>query len=228
MPLSIRNTSHISQQDIITIANCDLNTHHIVYKVNASHGSKIATLSKKEVTCWQLFLRILGMGNLVNYNIGLATVTTNLNQFNWREGTSMARNSIYYHAYLNVCVLANKALYSRHDETLVNNVASTMVAKDVEFVQYQGNREIHRHNMQQRFNLNPCMEFKHIQTLLVKRFPNMHIRITQSHHQPYPGNAHATPTQLYHARILVEQHLSHVQPVPPPSRPNRRIQNQRF
>lgn len=119
----------------------------------------------------------------------------------------MDPNSIHHKAYQKVCVLANKALYSRHDEALVNNVSTNTIQKNVEFVQYQGHREIHRHNMQQSFNWNAQMEFKHIKALLAKRYPNMQIRITDFYHQPYPGHVRATTNQLYHARILVEQRL---------------------
>lgn len=219
MSLSITNTNHISRQEISAIANCNLDTHLIVFKIDAEVGSKITTLSKREVTCWQLFLRYLGRGNLADVEIRLSSMTTHLNRFNWAAGASLNPNSIHHRAYLKTCMLANKSLYSKHDETLLNNVATTSINKNIEFIQYRGNAVQHRHNVAQSFNWNPCMQIKHIKTLLAKRFPDMQIRMLDFNHQNLRSNTNATRELLYQARITVEQRYEAPEPVPPTRRP---------
>lgn len=201
MSLSITNTNHISQQEIAAIANCNMDTHLIVYKRSAETGSRITTLSKKEVTCWQLFLGYVGLGKLADVRIGLDLMTSYLNRFNWSVGASMPPQSIHHQAYLKACMLANKALYSKQNETLLNNVSSQQMHKNIEFVEYTSNGVQHRYNRELSFKWNPCLQVKHIKALLAIRFPNMQIRTLNEYQQRLNVNSTATPALLYQARI---------------------------
>ncbi len=159
------------------------------------------------MTFWQLLLRLFGYGKLTDVCIGLASITTALSKFIWAAGASMAVNSVHHQAYLKTCVLANKSLYFKLDETLLNNVATTPIQKNVERVQYQGAAIVHRRYDEQSFNWNPCMQAKHIKTLLATRFPNAQISMIDSHLQTISPNASATQQLLYQARITIEEHL---------------------
>src|SRR5665213_787352 len=190
MPLSITNPNHISQQEIAAIANCNLNNQLLAIKTDAHGGSKITVLPKSDVTFWQMFLRCFSMGTLVNMQVGLAAVTSHLNQYDWAAGANLNVNSEHHQAYLKTCTLANKALYSRQDETLFNNVSTATIPKQVEFVQYQGTTLLNRHNVNRVFKWNPCMQFKHVEVLLKKHFQKATIRIEDANLQRISWNAY--------------------------------------
>ena len=204
MGMSITNTNHISYQEINTIAGCNLDTHLLVVKTTGE-SKTIVTLEKTEVTFWQLLLRLFGYGKLTDVSIGLANITTVLSKFNWAAAASMPPTSVHYQAYLRTCTLANKSLYFKLDETLLNNVATTPIQKNVERVQYQGSAA--QRQEEQSFNWNPCMQAKHIKTLLASRFPNAQISMLDSHLQTIHPNAIATQQLLYQARITVKECL---------------------
>ena len=213
MGMSITNTNHISHQEITAIANCNLDTHLLVIKTSGE-SKTVVTLAKTEVTFWQLFLRFFGYGKLSNVSVGLENITTLLNRYNWAAGASMSSASVHHQAYLKTCVLANKSLYYKHDETLLNNVATTPIQKSVEFVQYRGAAVLHRHNVEQSFNWNPCMQAKHIKTLLAARFPDAQISMLDRNLQMIHPNANATRELIYQARITLEERLPVPQPAP--------------
>lgn len=215
MGLSITNTNHISQQEIDAIAQCDLNSHLIVLKSDEQGKRTLTTLAKSEVNCWQLFLRWFGKGNLANIQVHLADITSHLNQFKWADGASLNNNSVHHQAYLKTCMLANKALLSKWDEALFNNVSTATCVKQVEFFQYQDGQRINRLDVPFEIKLNPCMQIKHAKVLLNKRFKDSAIAITENNLQ-IDQNTHAS-NKLNGCRVEVVQHLkSKFVPVPVP------------
>jgi hypothetical protein len=223
MTLSITNTNNIAQEEISAIAQCDLNSQLIALKIDDKGGRKITTLSKSEVTCWQMFLRFFGCGNLAKMQVSLADVTSHLNQFRWAEGAALNGNSVHHQAFLKTCTLANKALFSKWDESLFNNVSVGSCTKQVEFLQYQDGMRVNRLDVPQEFKLNPSMQMKHINVLLRKRFQKAAIHITDRNNQTINSNTYVS-SALNDARIEVEQRLfTTYVPVPVPvpvPRPN--------
>ncbi len=207
MPLSITNTNHISQQEIAAIAHCNLSSEIVAIKMDAEGGPKIITLSKNDVTCWQLFLRFFGWGNLSKTQVHLRDVASHLNQFDWAAGAALNLNSEHHQAYLKTCTLANKALYSKWDETLLNNVATATVEKRIEFAQYRGFHLLNRHDVAQSFKWNPTMQIKHVHALLKKQFQDATIRIEDDHHHLITANTNVSREILDNARIYIEQRI---------------------
>jgi hypothetical protein len=212
MPLSITNKNHISQEEIQTLARCNLNTHLIAIQTNAANGPKIITLAKSEVSCWQLFLRNFGAGNLVHFQVHLSDVVSHLNRYNWAEGANLS--SDYHLAYLKTCTLANKALYSRGNETLADNVATVTLEKKMEFVQYRGTQVLNRHAAVHSFRLNPNMQVKHIEAVIRKHFPNTQVRIENANFKRISGDVNVSRELLNTAKIYIEQRLEESKPTP--------------
>ena len=212
MPLSITNKNHISQEEISAIAHCNLNTHLIAIQTNAAGGPKITTIAKSEVSCWQLFLRCFGAGNLVNLQVHLFDVAYHLNRYNWAEGAHLS--SDYHLAYLKTCTLANKALYSKGDETLVDNVATITLEKTMEFVQYRGTQVLHRHPVVHSFRLNPNMQVKHIEAIIRKHFRATHVRIENANLKSINSNMNVSRELLNTAKIYIEHRLEEPKPQP--------------
>lgn len=212
MSLSITNTNHIKQEEIAAIARCNLNSELIALKMDEAGGAKIVTLSKSEVTCWQMFLRIFGLGDLTHYKVHLSDIVTHLNQFDWKVAASLDHDSEYYQAYLKACTLANKALYSKWDETLINNVSNETLQKSIEFAQYQGSRITNKHSIQQSFRWNPSLQVKHIRAALLKQYRNMTIRIEDENHHVLDADCNISRTQFNNIRIFIEQRLADPKP----------------
>ncbi len=202
--MSLSITNHISKQEIAALAHCNLSSELIAIKMNAEGGPKIVTLSKSDVTCWQMFLRFFGWGNLAKTQVHLNDVVSHFNQFNWAAGATLDPHSEHNQAYLKTCMLANKALYSRWDETLLNNVASATIEKKMEFAHYQGFRLLDRHDAVRSFKWNSAMQIKHVRALLTKQFQSATIRIEDQHHHPISSNVNVSREVLDNARIYIE------------------------
>ena len=105
MSLSITNPDHISEQEISSLANVNLNYQLIALDKSAEGGPKLVVLSKDNVSCWVMFLRMFGWGALGNMDVHLKDISAHLNQFNWQEGANKPGNSNYYQAYLKTCMI---------------------------------------------------------------------------------------------------------------------------
>lgn len=208
MVLSIGN---LNKEEIANLARCNLSTQIVAIQLKAEGGPKFVLLSRREVSCWQLFLKCFNLGKFADMEINLKYVAEHLNQFDWSECCDMDPHSETYNAYLKVCTLANKALFHKRATTLYLNVSKTSIEKKVNFSQYQGSRFIGRHNALQTIKWNPCIQVKHIKVLLEKTFPYASMGVEDEYHNPLCNSTHLSLEALKEANIYVEQHLFHPQ-----------------
>jgi len=99
----------ISNKDYYFLNSVDLYSNRLAIKTDESGNRELTSISNKEVTAWQLFLRTFGRGNLAHIDPYLNSVTSYLKQFNWKN--SYDNDAVYR----KVCQLANKALYHKRD-----------------------------------------------------------------------------------------------------------------
>lgn len=216
MPLSITNKSHLAQDEILALTTCNLSRELVAIQLDAVGGPKIVKLSREQVNCWQLFLRMFGSGQLANMKVHLTDVAAHLNRYDWSEAKGLSIDSDLDQAYSKACVLANKALLHKQDETLFNNVAIERVDKKVGFSQWQGSQLINRHNISRTVNWNPFIQVKHIKSLFVTDHSlatgYSNIRIEDENDQALSNEANVSLTSLKTMRIYVERRL--VKPEP--------------
>lgn len=195
------NVSRLNQQELTTLAQCDFRRSIIAIDTKAEGGPKIITLSRDDVTCWQLFLRWFNCGTLADKQVHLRDVAYYLNQFNWASAAVLDQNSIGYNAYLKTCILANKALYHKWDETLFNNVSPTVVEKRAR-VTRPGSNPIEA-NIAVRHN--PALQIQHLRTLIERQFRNARIAIEDAHHRALPRETYISLDALRNLQIHIEE-----------------------
>ena len=114
----------INQQDLTTLANCDLNRQIIALQTTPGQDNpKIIIIKKSDVTYLQLFLKFFGCGKLAHTEVRLKEAAYHLSRFDWTANATRDQDSIEYQAYLKTCELANKTLYYKKDFTLFNRVS---------------------------------------------------------------------------------------------------------
>lgn len=205
--------SRISQQELTAIAQCDFNRSIIAIDTKAEGGPKITTLSRDDVTCWQLFLRWFNCGTLADKQVHLNDVTRYFNQCNWATAANLAPNSDGYRAYHKVCILANKALYHKWDETLFINVSPTVVEKRARVTRLGSNPL--EANIAVRHN--PALQIQHLRALIERQFRNAKITIEDEHHRALPRETYISVDALRNLQIHIEEFpVREYVPVPVP------------
>jgi hypothetical protein len=220
MSLSITNPDHITEQEITALANVNLNYQLIALDKGAEGGPKLIVLSKDNVSCWVMFLRLFGWGTLGNMDVHLKDISAHLNQFNWQEGASQPASSNYYQAYLKTCMIANKAAFYKGDKALLTNVSTASLEKSLDFTQFQDGRVLFHHDVQFSLPWNPAMQYKHIQGLVQRQFPNCRVDIRDQHQQTVSLNTNVSPENYANAKIYIYHHLETPRP------PRQHIQGQ--
>jgi|GEM_PF-4792423 len=169
--LEIRN---LQTNEITALETCNLSRERIAVQLNGAGKARIVTISKAEITSYQLFLKFFGLGKLANTKLDLKSVANYLNSYNWKKVTDFNKHPQQYRAYLNVCALANKALARNGCADLFENVSKLDQAVPV-FTDgtYRGNRTI---------SWNPCLTFGDIKGFLERysNYPNQQIGIGKS------------------------------------------------
>ncbi len=212
MPFSITNKTHLRQEEVNALADCNLEREIIAIDVEAPGGPKIVTLSRNEVTCWQMFLRLFNCGNLARFQVHLTEVADYLNRYDWSKAKELQGDTTLKQASGKVCVLANKALLHKYSETLFNNVATDQVQKRVEFTQFQDSALLNRHDAVRTVGWNPYLQAKHVRALLEKTYTNARISLEDSDRQVLSRESNLSLETLKTMSIRVEQHLPPRQP----------------
>ncbi|MBS0649611.1 MAG: hypothetical protein JSR93_00470 [Verrucomicrobia bacterium] len=212
MSLSITNPDHISEQEISSLANVNLNYQLIALDKSAEGGPKLVVLSKDNVSCWVMFLRMFGWGALGNMDVHLKDISAYLNQFNWQEGANKPGNSNYYQAYLKTCMIANKAALYKGDNALLTNVSTASLEKSLDFTQFQDGKVLFHHDVQYSLQWNPAMQYKHIQGLIQRQFPRCRVDIRDQHQHVISPNTNVSPENYANAKIYIYHHLETPQP----------------
>ncbi len=200
------SATRLNNSELNTLSHCNLNTHIIAIDTHAEGGSQIVTLAKSDITCWQLFLRLFNAGTLAKYQIHLTDVTKHLSQYNW---SSLGRtgNSDVQQAYRQVCILANKGLYSKYSETLLDSVALDVVRKDIECNQFCDGRSLNRMMINHSIHWNPLMQTKHIKALLHNHYPASSVRIEDQNLHEHSSDSNVSLDMLNSARISIRQDM---------------------
>ncbi len=204
MGLSIND---LNRGNLGILARSNLDNEIVAVEHDIKGDTRLITISKKDVTCWQLFLRLFNSGKLMNKDVHLRSVCNYLNRYNWSAQASSDPRSLEHGAYLRVCTLANKCLRAKWDETLVNNVATATYKKDVEFVQYQGSQRLNRHCASQTIQWNEAMQVGDLQALLRKQFPDSKICVENQSYGVLSANTSLSPKILQEAKISVTQQI---------------------
>src|SRR5579885_1515641 len=179
MPYPIKS---LSNPEIAALTQCNMTTEILAVKVDAEGGPKLVKLSREDVTCWQLFLRLFNCGKLAKLQVHLRDVASHLNQYDWQDAKILNNQSELYKAYSKVALLANKAL-SKGDETLYRNVGLVEVRKIVDHTRYRGNEVVSRLAVSEGILWNPALQVKHVRALLELRHRNHTVRIEDANHQ---------------------------------------------
>lgn len=203
MSLSIIDQSSITQDDLNTIANCDLNDELIALKLVSFGESKIITLPKNEVTCKELLLKIFGFGSLANLQIHLSEIVSHLNRYNWRQAADLDCESVHFKAYVKVCMLANKALLSKGDATLFRNVSSGSINKKIEYTIHQGFGSDTTRIVDLTLPWNLNLEVQHIKAFLKNQFETNFIQITDEQDVALNRNIVLAKEQLQNVTIRI-------------------------
>jgi hypothetical protein len=161
------NTNCITRDELFALSKCDFEKEIIAIKKDSTNDdSKVVILSKSDITFLQLFLKVFGCGKLAHTQINLSKVSSHLSQFNWGMEGSFDKNSDDYQAYLKVCTLANKALYSRKETALFEKVAEQIVnPQDEDYIHYLS------------IPINPEMQVKHVEAFLKKSLGRSKVKI---------------------------------------------------
>ena len=180
MTLSAEN---LSAQELTALANYTLATQYIgIRRTGAAH--EIVTISKNDITCWQLFLRFFGLGRLQRTQFHLQNALDHLNKYSsWQTLADLPdQNSEQYKAYLTVCTLANKVLLSKNDDTLFNNVSTGSIDIQFEITHQQIGRLPKQLEIGfEAFKTNPEMKVKHLQPIINKTARN-DAKLVNTHH----------------------------------------------
>jgi len=165
----------LSEQEINSISQFDSNKELLAIDNN----SKIVKIAKDELTVYQRLISYIGLGPLAGMNYKFNDVTSHLNQYSWSEGVSEEEQSPQSQAYLKVCALAMKALVSKNDTTLYDNVGKIhQHPKSYKFSyfvkgQFRGNGE-----GDITIKWNPLLQVKHLDAILAQKFPSSSITST--------------------------------------------------
>jgi len=213
MSLSISDTNHLSAPEVKSIANCDFATEVLALQMNAEGGPKFVTISRKQLTCWQFFLKFFRMGNLANMEFGLDKVAAHCNKYKWSDATGLSSSSELYQAYVKVCMLANKALYHTRNRALYENVSPNSVEKKVEFAQYRYGSLLNRHDLLQPIRWNPALKVRDVKMFLAREFPNSLVRVEDEGRQALANETNLSLDVLKRINLYVEQRLYVEQPV---------------
>lgn len=214
MPFSIRNDLHHSE--VITLQCCNLRKELLAIDRNGDGGPRIVTLSRDEVTCWQLFLRLFGFGKLANKILHLSEVSAYLSRYDWSEARGLKDSSLR-DAYGKVCQLANKALLKGSD-TLFHNV-SLSTTKEVQHSLFEGSKQIYTHTATQNLKWNPFLQVKHVIAYLAMHNPHASISMTERDFTPLENNDRLNLETFKSMRVYLKhiQSAPHVQaPLPRP------------
>lgn len=106
-PLSLTNPVHITQLDIQTLANYNPASGLIAIQYRQG-TAKIINLPREEITCLQVFLSYLSIGDLANKQFTLYKVLKHLDQFNWSYACEQNKDSDLYKAYNTLRLLGTK------------------------------------------------------------------------------------------------------------------------
>lgn len=110
--LQLTNPSHISQKDIQTLANYNPAAGLVAIQYRKGTSS-IVNLHREEVTCFQIFLSFLNLGELANKQFELHKIVKHLDQFNWSYAKNQDKSSDLYKAYNTMCLLGKKCYNAR-------------------------------------------------------------------------------------------------------------------
>jgi hypothetical protein len=197
----------ISKQEISTLANCNLENEVIAVTWNVKNSPKIITLSKKDITCWQLFLRFFGWGKLAKTELHLKDVTSYLNKYDWSTGVEFEQTSDQYKAYLKVCMLANKAICSKSGmRSFFDNVSTETMEKRITLSKYLRDEKLGENIDVQSIKWNPAMQIKHVAAQLTMQYRKGTIHIKDENHHYIDPNSKISRTLLDNARIYIEKY----------------------
>lgn len=143
----------LSRNELDAISNCDFSK-----EILAVQKGEIVKVSKDQITCWQLFLRFLGLGSFANMAIHLKDVATYLDKYDWKEGVE--KTSSYHDVYLKVCEIANRALLTKEVKDLYDHVSMSK-SMNLRMTQRQGFISTHVNSSHQVY-WNPNCQFQHI------------------------------------------------------------------
>ncbi|MBY0528971.1 MAG: hypothetical protein K2P51_02145 [Rhabdochlamydiaceae bacterium] len=207
MSLSVNQMSLSERQ---ALAQCHLGNQIVAVELSGFNGPKIVTLSRDQVSCWQLFLRCFGCGNLATKKVHLSEVAAHLNHYAWAPmSTEDAQKDP---AYRIVCQLANKAMLKGSTE-LFYNVSHAQVQKNVELMQMKEGRILNQLQVVQNVHWNPALQVQHVIKQLANQFPYSDIFMT-SETGRLSRNYPVSQAMLKSARIIVQQRFPEPKPVP--------------
>lgn len=212
-------TNNLAKEEVAALAHFNSNRELIAINLEASDGPKIVKLSRDEVTCWQLFLRLFNCGTLAKMQVHLRDVAAHLNQYDWSEAKILSNDSELYQAYRRVSLLANKAVLYKRDETLFNNVGLVNVDKTLEHTRYRGSEIVSRLAVRENIKWNPSLQVKHVKALMElhhSRLSPTTVRIEDNNHHVMSGQTNVTLDTLHNMRIYLEQREPAPQPIQPP------------
>ncbi len=209
MSLQINNKQHLSHLEILTLSNARSNfSREIIVIDNQAPGRpKITTLSRSQISLWQLFLKLFNAGNLARYDLHLNTVSAHLNQYNWGAAVSESENTYLYQAYLTVCTLGNKCLIANKNDSLFKNASTVVVAKKIKFVQYRGEKKIHTLDVNKFIRWNPSLHVKHVKAQ-INGFTSPKIKFENAQNQTLSKDALVSRQGLEEMLITVTERLS--------------------
>lgn len=214
MPLPIKS---LTTEELTALTQCNMSREIIAIKQDAQGGPKIIKISRDEVTCWQLFLRIFGCGTLAKLKVHLTDVAAYLNQYDWSEGRILNNGSELYRAYSKAALIANKAVLHKGDETLFKNVALVEVEKILEHTRFRGNEIVSRLAVREGVQWNPSLQAKHVKALIElrhSRYSPTTVRIEDTNHHIMPPETNVSLQTLNSMRIYLEQREALPQPAP--------------
>lgn len=206
-----------SAEEIQSVASCNLATHLIAIKYDGSQGPKIVTIARSDVTCWQLFLKILGWGKLAKTDLTLTKVAPTLAKYNWRQFSTAETSSVNYQAYYNMCTLAGKALLKmsgyRSDRTrdALWRSVSTGIERPITVLLLQDAREREQSVTATRnVYINPIAQVKHIRRFFHLQFNPSVVRFDDIRTQEALNGETLinTPEQIRNINIVVRQRIS--------------------
>lgn len=170
----------------------------LAVKINCEGGPKLVKLSRDDVTCWQLFLRFFGYGNLTKYEVHLKDVAAYLNLYDWKAASGEAYNK--------VAQIANKALLYKRDETLFRNVAHEEVEVIADHTRYRDGEVLSRLAIREMIYWNPSLQVQHVKALLKNRHADTSVRIEDANHNVMPLGTNVSVEALTGLRVFLEHH----------------------
>jgi hypothetical protein len=202
MAFSVRNKQHITQEELTALANC--RSSQCIGIKDTDGKPKIVRVSRSDITCWQIFLRSMGLGKLADVRYDLSDVLKYLNEFDWTAVSTCDKDSIYYKAYLKACQIATKAIVNKGDDSLFNNVAKDKIDKRIKYSLYHGKELLNRMDVVKTIRWNPEMSYDALRALMERYFPNVKIIIESNDWDFEPAKKLLSKSELNKIKIVVK------------------------